>query len=135
MMPPASCADIPGIKAAGDGGIGCAFDDGAAIGEEGEFVGIAPELQDKVVVFDLSMRLEAARHFGEVHGALALVNLDGVASTQRNLRAMRSGEVRELAFNTCLAIGTRMRSSNFGVIVGPDVKGKLGAAQLVTRSG
>ena len=76
----ALCTDKSGIQTACDGSIGCAFDDGAAVRKERQFVGLAPEFQHKVVVPDLSVRLQAERHFAEVHRALSLVNLDRIAS-------------------------------------------------------
>ena len=66
---------IPRIQTSGDGGVGGAFDDGAAIGEEGQLVGVVPELQHELVVLDGAVRGEAAGDFVEVNGALALVNL------------------------------------------------------------
>ena len=47
------CADVAGVEAAGDGGIGSAFEDGAAVGEDGHFVGGDAEAEEEVVVADL----------------------------------------------------------------------------------
>ena len=46
----ASGADVAGVKAAGDGGIGGAFEDSAAVGEDGHFVGGDAETEEEVVV-------------------------------------------------------------------------------------
>jgi len=52
-----SASDKPRVQASGDAGIGGAFDDGAAVGEQGHFVGFAPELQDKLVAAYGAVRL------------------------------------------------------------------------------
>src|SRR5579863_7399581 len=84
------------VQAAGHGGVRGAFDDGAAVGEKCHFIRIMPELQDKVVVADGAMRLEAATHFGEINGALAFVNLHRVSAAQSDVRAAFAREMSEI---------------------------------------
>lgn len=45
-------ADVASVEAAGDGGVGGAFEDGAAVGENGHFVGGDAEAEEEVVVAD-----------------------------------------------------------------------------------
>ena len=66
---------IPRVQASCDRSVGCAFDNGAAVGEECHLVRIVPELQDEVVVAHGAVGLETAIEFSEVDGALALMNL------------------------------------------------------------
>src|SRR5256885_9402418 len=87
----------PRVQAAGDTLVGGAFDDGPAVGEEGDFVGGAPEFQDEIVVLYLAVGSEPGGHFCEIYGAVALVDLDGVAATERDLGAAFSGEIDKLA--------------------------------------
>ena len=49
-----SAADVAGVEAAGYGGVGGAFYYGAAVGEESDFVGVAEEFQDEVIVADIA---------------------------------------------------------------------------------
>ncbi len=47
-------ADEAGVEGAGEGDVGCALDDGAAVGEEGEGVGRALEAEEEIVEADVS---------------------------------------------------------------------------------
>ncbi len=78
-----------------------------------------------------AVRCEAARDFGEVDGPLALVDLDGIAAAERDVRPALAGEVDEVALIAGSASGTRFGGADLGVIVGPDVVGKQSATQLV----
>src|ERR1700691_2567316 len=93
------------VQAARDGGVGGAFDDGAAVGEEGHFVGVVPEFQDEVVVPDFAVGLEAAVHFGEVDGALAFMYLHGIPAAEGDVRAAFAGEMNEVAVAAGAAAG------------------------------
>jgi hypothetical protein len=57
-----------------------AFDDGAAVGEEGHLIRLMPELQNELSVFHLPVGSEKAGDPSEVDGASALVNLYRVMS-------------------------------------------------------
>ena len=56
-----SCSDIAGVDAAGDADIGGAFDDGAAVGEDGQLIGIERDAQSELVGADGRDRAELAR--------------------------------------------------------------------------
>ena len=71
-----SGADEAGVEGAGEGDVGGALDDGAAIGEEGEGVGRALEAKEKIVEANVSVRGEAVAHGGEVYWTVVLVDLD-----------------------------------------------------------
>ena len=82
---------VASVEAAGDRGVGGAFDNGAAIGEKCHLVGLVPEFQDEVVVADHAMRLEAAVHLCEIDGALALMDLHRIPATERDVRSAFTG--------------------------------------------
>src|SRR5438477_11160343 len=58
------------VEAAGLGGVAGAFDDGAAVGEQSQFIGIAPELEHEFVVADAAVGIELAAHLAEIHRAM-----------------------------------------------------------------
>ena len=118
------------VQTAGDGGVGGAFDDGAAVGEESYLVGVVPEFQDEIVVTHYAVRLKATVHGGEVDRALALMNLHGISATQRDMRAGFASEMDEIALATRAATGARFDRGDFGVLVGPDVEGKESPPEL-----
>src|SRR5690349_9841708 len=62
----------PCVQTSGDGGVGGAFDDGAAVGEQGHLVGVGKKLQNKIVVADAAVGFQAAAQGGEVYRALSL---------------------------------------------------------------
>ena len=90
-----SGADEAGVEGAGEGDVGCALDETAAVGEEGKGVGRAVETEQEVVEADGTVWLEAGAHGGEVDGAVVLVDLDGVAAAEGDVRAAFASEVRE----------------------------------------
>jgi hypothetical protein len=73
-----------GVEGAGEGDVGGALDETAAIGEEGEGVGRALEAEEEVVEAEfpnVGVGEEAGVHGGEVDWAVMLVDLDGVAQS------------------------------------------------------
>ena len=103
-----SGADEAGVEGAGDGDVGGALDDGAAVGEEGEGVGAAAEAEEEVVgaeVLNVGVGAEAGAHGGEVDGAVMLVDLDGVAAAESDVGAVLAGEMGEVALAADLAAG------------------------------
>src|ERR1700722_3072047 len=85
-----STADETGVEGAGDGDVGGAVDDGAAICEESEGEGAAAEAQQQVVEakgLDIGVGGEAVAHGDEVDRAVVLVDLHGVASAESDVRA------------------------------------------------
>jgi len=103
-----SASYISGIQTSCHGRVGGALNDGAAVGEQGHLVGLAPEFQDEIVVPDDAVRLEAAVHLDEVDGALALMDLHGIPAAQGDVRAAFAGEMNEVAFATSPAAGSRI---------------------------
>ena len=87
--------DEAGIEGSGERDVGRALNDGAAVGEEGEGVGRTFEAEEKFVEADLPMRGEAIAHGGEVDGAMMLVDLDGVAAAERDVRTAFAGKMSE----------------------------------------
>ena len=69
-----------GVEAPSYGGVGGAFDNGAAIGEQGHLVGLVPELEDEVVAADSAVGLQSPIHLGEVDGTLPLMNLHRISA-------------------------------------------------------
>lgn len=65
-----------GVQAAGHGGVGGPFDDGAPVGEEGHLIGLSPELQNEIIVAHWAVGTQALTHQGQVYGPLTLMDLD-----------------------------------------------------------
>ena len=99
---------VPGVQAASNCRVGRAFDDGTAIGKEGHFVGIVPELQHEVIVPDHAVGSEAAIHLREIDWPLVLVNLHGVAPAERNMRSPFSREMDKVFCSARTTVGTRL---------------------------
>src|SRR3954468_18268415 len=123
--------DEAGVEAAGHGGVGGAFDDGSSVGGQRQFVRLAEELQDKVVVAPLAVRREPRLHLAEIYRAAALVDLHGVPSAKSDLRPGVSGEMDEIAKLAGLAIRARLGGVEFGTLVDPDVPGEQRAAHAI----
>ena len=60
-------------------------------------MGWALETEEEFIEADLSVRGEAITHGGKVDGALVLVDLDGVATTEGDVGTAFAGEVGEEA--------------------------------------
>ncbi len=88
------CADEARVEGAGDGDVGRALDEGAAVGEDGDGMRPAAEAEQEVVgaeVFDVGVLTEASRQSREVDGAVVLVDLDRVAAAEGDVGAIRPG--------------------------------------------
>ena len=138
-----SGADEAGVEGAGEGDVGGALDDGAAVGEEGEGVGAAAEAEEEVVgaeVLDVGVGGEAGAQGGEVDGAVVLVDLDGVAAAEGDVGAVAAGEVGEDALAADFAVGARGGGGDLGAVecaAGgvPEIEGEQGAAHEVGLAG
>src|SRR5581483_1285801 len=75
-------ADETRIEAARYGSVSSAFNDGAAVGKQGKFVGFAPEFQHEIIVTHHAMRTQALGHLSEINGTVALVNLHGISAAK-----------------------------------------------------
>src|SRR5215472_17725170 len=73
-------------------------------------------------------------HFGEVQGPMPLVNLHGVSSAERNMRAPLASEVDKFAFPAGAATGAGTLCPDFRPLVLPDVERQERTAYLVLRS-
>ena len=82
-----SGADEAGIEGAGQSDVGGALDETAAVGEEGEGVWAAAELEQQPILSDVAVRAEPFGGGGEVDGAVMLVDLDGVAAAEGDVGA------------------------------------------------
>src|SRR6202521_5724294 len=85
-MRPRSAAYISRIQTARHSRVGRPLDDRPAVGKQRHFVRLAPELQHKLVVADVAVRLKAVAQFYKVHRSLPLMDLHGVPATQRDMR-------------------------------------------------
>ena len=134
-----SGADEAGVEGAGEGDVGGALDEGAAVGEEGEGVGAAAEAEEEVVeaeVVDVGVGSEAGAHGGEVDGAVVLVDLDGVAAAEGDVGAAFAGEVGEDALAADGAVGVGVGGADFAMrSLCPEVEGEEGAAHEVGLAG
>jgi hypothetical protein len=90
-------ADESRVQAAGKRDVSCSLNDGAAVWEEGESVLSAPEAEQQVVAQDVTVRTETVLHFGEIDGAGALMDLDGVAATERDVRAALAAQMGKIS--------------------------------------
>src|SRR5690349_18440603 len=94
-----SGADVAGVEAAGQADIGGSFDDGAAVGEDGQLIGPAEEAQAELVGAHLAQGKQAKPQILQVERAGALMDLDGVAAAQADRRPALAVEVGELALS------------------------------------
>jgi hypothetical protein len=122
-------ADVAGVEGTGDGGIFCAFEDGAAVGEDGHFIGRDTEAEQKFVVAEVGDGGgEAVLEHGEVENAAALVNLDGIATAHGDVGLSFTIEVGEFATDAGAAVRVA-RDADGLEVAGPDVAGDEAAMQ------
>lgn len=79
-------------------------------------------------VVDVCVGREAVAHGGEVDGAVVLVNLDGVAAAESDVRAAFAGEVGEEALAADGAGGVGSGGIDLGALVGPEIVREESAA-------
>ena len=137
-------ADEAGVEGAGQDGVGGALNDGSAVGEEAKGVGSAAKSQEEAIgaeVGDLGEGGEAAVHRGEIERAVVLVDLDGVAAAEGDVRAASAVEMLELSVGAdgALRIGRAGRDfgpgEGGGVEVWPEVEREEAAAHPVRLAG
>ena len=127
-----SGADEAGVEGAGEGDVGGALDETAAVGKESEGVEAALEAEEEVVeaeFLDIAVGGEAIAHGGEVDGAVMLVDLDGVAAAEGDVRAAFSGEMGEEALAADGAGGVGGAGVDLASLVCPEVVGEEGSAE------
>src|SRR5260221_13858612 len=133
--PQKSGADVAGVEGTRDGGIFCAFEDGAAVGEDGHFVGRDAEAKKELVVADVEDGgREAAFQHGEVEGAAALMNLDGIAAAHGDVGLGFAVEVGEFAAGAGAAVWVALDADGLEM-AGPDVAGNEAAMERVRAAG
>ncbi len=136
-----SATEEASVEGAGEAGVGGALDEGAAVGEDGEGVGRVGEAEEEAVGADVAEGLEAGLQGGEVDGVVVLVDLDGVAAAEGDVRALLAGEMAEEALATDFAVGARGGGGDLGAgegVVGrcgPEVEGEQGAAHEMGLAG
>src|SRR5450755_2523021 len=101
-----SAAHIAGIQTACNGRFTRPFDDGAAIGEESDLVGIVPEFQHKAIMANIAMRLKASADLRKVDWPVPLMNLHGVPAAERNVRPALSRKMDKVTLATTPASGS-----------------------------
>ena len=121
MVDSFSRANKPGIKTARNRYIGCSLDDGPAVGEKRQLVGLAPEAQREFVAAHGALLEKPLLQFAQVDGSSLLMDLNRVSSAKRDVRPILSGKVRKLVLCATSAIGPRRICRNLGIIVPPDV--------------
>src|ERR1700690_2956538 len=118
---PLSTAHIASVQTAGNGRFRGAFDDGAAIGKEGDFIGLAPELQHKVIMSNIAMWLKAGADLRKVDWPFPLMNLHGVPAAQRNVRPPFPRKMDKVTLVAHSASRAGRRRRNLRLLVRPDV--------------
>src|ERR1035438_7287729 len=134
-------ADETGVQTTCNGRVGRPFYDGPAVGKERHLVGVAPEFQHKFVVANSAVRLKAGAEVGEVHWAMALVNLHGVPATERNVRPPFACHVNKFS-RAGAASRLGMTRPQLRSFISPNVPGEqrpphfgTGAYQILQRLG
>ena len=131
ITPISSGAYKASVKGTGEGYVGCALNEGAAIGEESDGVGGALETEEKVVEADFAMDCKAIAHGGEVYRAVVFVNLDGIATAEGDVWAAFAGEMGEDALAADCAGGIWFGGADFAPGAGPEIEGEDGSAREV----
>src|SRR5579864_2016102 len=100
-----SCTDIASVEGTRDGGVARAFDDRAAVGENGEFVRRHAKTQKEIVAANSGDGfLDAPAQFAEIEATAAFVDLHGIAAAQGDVRLGFAFEIRELAASAGAAL-------------------------------
>src|SRR5579859_273015 len=126
-----SASNVARIETAGHSRVGGALDNGSPVGKQGDLERLAPELQDKRVVFHRTVGLQTRGNFPEIHRTAALMNLYGVSSAQRDLRPVLSGQPGKFTPFTGAAARLRLSGIDFSGNIAPRIEGEQCSAQLV----
>jgi len=98
-------------------------------------VGRALETEEKVIEADVTVWSEPVSHGREVDGAVMLVDLDGVASAEGDVRATFSGEMSEDAFATDFAVRKWLGGGDLRSLACPEIEGEQGSAHEMRLTG
>jgi hypothetical protein len=93
------------------------------------------ETEEEIVEADGAVRSEAVAHGGEIDGAMMLVDLDGVAAAEGDVRAAFAGEMGEDALAADGACGVGGGGGDLASLVCPEVMREEGAAHEVGLMG
>lgn len=115
-------SDKPRVQAARYGCVGGPFDDGAAIREECELVGFAPELEDELVMLHAPVGRESLADLCKAQHITTLVDLDGISAAKGYLWSCVAAQVQKITLSTSPAVGSRRASCYFCLLILPDVK-------------
>jgi hypothetical protein len=100
-----SCTDIASVEGTRNGGIARAFDDRAAVGEDGEFVRRHAKTQKEIVAANSGDGfLDAPAQFAEIEAAAAFMDLHGIAAAQGDVGLRFAFEISEVATNAGAAL-------------------------------
>ena len=91
----------------------------------------AAELEQQAVLADLAVGAQAVGGGGQVDGAVMLVDLDGVATAESDVRTAFAAKMGEVAQAADLAARARGGGGNFGALVLPEVPGEQGCGALL----
>src|SRR4051794_8156590 len=115
------CPKEPRVETAGNGGVGGALDNGAAVRKEGDLVIFRPELQNEIGVTNLTMGPQRTIEGDEIHRTLAFVNLHRIPAAQSNARATLATKMDEVALPAAEAIAVGPVCFHFRMPVRPYV--------------
>src|SRR5467141_2146669 len=117
-----SSTNVAGVERSCDAGIAGSFDDGAAIGEDGHFVGRDAETQQETILADFgNRRCDAAAQRCEIELPAALVNLDRIAAAHGQVGLGIAFEIAEVVAHAGAAGGVACHAHGL-VSSGPNVK-------------
>src|SRR3981189_3276316 len=117
-----SGANVASVERSCDAGVAGSFDDGAAIGEDGHFVGWDAETQQETILADLgNRRCDAAAQCREIELPAAFVNLDRIAAAHGQVGLGIAFEIAEVMLHAGAA-GRVSRHAHGLVSSGPNVK-------------
>jgi hypothetical protein len=134
-MSEASGADVARVEGAGDGGVFGAFEDGAAIGEDGHFIGGNAEAQEKIIVAEVADGGgEPGAQRSEIEHTAALVDLHRVAAAHGDVGLGAALEIRKFAADASAALGIAREEQRLQV-AGPDIAGEEAAVEGVLAAG
>ena len=130
-----SGTNIAGVERARDGGIFCAFENGAAIGKHGHLIWINAESEQEFVVPDIGDGgCKPCLQRFQIESSTTLVNLDGVTPAEGDVRLRLSLEIRELTASAGAA-GWILGHADGLKMAGPNIAGDQAAVErLFTTS-
>ncbi len=73
---------------------------------------------------------QAVAHFGQVQGAMTLVDLDGVSAAERDVRPAFACQLRVFVQAASRTTWARLVSLDLGAVVLPDIEGQQSSAQV-----